>query len=258
MVSYDKELSSDVKGRNLAVVFTYIKPEFMIHAFKQQRDTLLNDRGICVARLGDIAVTMDKVDENSFSLSLENITNGVQYAGRIFNIVRSDPDEVVPLVEELFKKMQLINDKDIFEKRETIWRWYAMSWLEEQDISLDEYLETRMLVNSSDDQIHWKSFEEYISDDYLNVAATVDIIERFASDEEKEIYKTFAAKDIVELSQRRSYESIQESFENAPEEDVQKSYSFAIDVTASSRTEAREKLSELLKTLGKGKYNLRG
>ena len=240
-------------------MFTYIKPEFMIHAFKQQRDSLLSDRSICVARLGDYAVSMDKVDDNTFSLSLEKITTGAQFAGRIFNVETSEEEEIIPLVNDLFHKMQSIYDKEIFDRRENIWKWYAMRWLEEQDISLDEYLDSRMLNNTPDEYIHWKSFEEYIASDYLNVASTMDIIESFAEgEEERESYKSFAAKDIVELRQRNSLEAMQEIFDMHDEQKTRKAYSFGVDIVAGSRNEAREKLKTLLKGLEEGEVYIRG
>ncbi len=241
-------------------MFTYIKPEFMIHAFKQQRDTLLDGRNICVARLGDFAIFMGKVDENSFSLSLENVVSRTQYAGRVFNVETSDQKEIVSLIDDMFQKMQLVNEKEIFDRRECIWKWYAMSWLEEQDISFEEYFDNHMMHNAPEEYAHWKSFEEYMAQDYLNVASTMAIIEKYAfSDEEKENYKAFAAKDIVELRQKQSLESLQESFDSSDHDhNEKKAYSFGIDVVANSREEAREKLSNALNAFKDIEFYLRG
>ncbi len=245
------------KGRN--ELFTYIKPEFMIHAFLQQRDTLLNGRSICVARLGEFSISMTKVDEDTFSLSLENVETGSQHSGKIFNIKNTDHSEIVPLVNELFHKMQNLNEKQIFDHREDIWKWYAMSWLEEQDISLNDYLESRMLGTGIDEYAHWKSFEEYMSVDYLNVASTMNIIDRFASsEEEKKEYKAFAAKDIVELRQRQTLENIREKYPDGEEAEVRKAYSFGIDVVAESRAQAKEKLMNALKNFSDGEFYIRG
>ncbi len=240
-------------------MFTYIKPEFMIHAFKQQRDILLDGRSICVARLGDFAVSMGKVSDNSFSLSLENVVTGAQYAGKVFNVDTSSEDEIIPLVDEMFHKMQDINEKEIFEKRECIWKWYAMSWLKEQDISFEEYFDNHMLHNAPEEYAHWKSFEEYMAQDSLNVAATMELIDKYVySEEEKNAYKAFAAKDIVELRQRQSLETMQESFAGNSGHQERKAYSFGIDVVADSREEAREKLRNILNALDGGEFFLRG
>lgn len=241
-------------------MFTYIKPEFMIHAFKQQRDSILKNRSICVARLGEFAVSMDMIDEDSFSLSLENVKTGSQYAGKIINIKAMDEEEIIPMVNDLLRMMQTINDKEIFDNREQIWKWYAMNWLENQDISLNDYIESRMMHNAQDEGFHWKSFEEYMAKDYLNMAATMAVIDRFAGSlEEKEKYKAFAAKDIVELRQKRSYEVVQETFAAKNEGlTTPKTYGFGIEVVAESRVEAREKLQSLLKNVDQGIFFIRG
>ncbi len=240
-------------------MFTYIKPEFMITAFCQQRDTTLLDRSICVARLGDFAVTMEKVDDHRFSLSLENSDENTQYAGKIFDIEKSSEEEVASVVNDLFKKMKYINEKQIFDKRENIWKMYALSWLKEQDISLDDYLDIQM-GRDMDEKTRLESFEEYMSHEYLNVGSTMHIIEEFAqSDEEREILKTFAAKDIVELRQRHSLEQLQEEFESRKDEIFEKKiYGFGIEVVAQSRDEAREKLQDLLKNTAAGEFIIRG
>lgn len=241
-------------------MFTYIKPEFMIHAFCQQRDTTLLERSICVARLGDFAVMMEKVNDEAFSLSLENVSDGAMYAGKIFNIKNLKAEDVTPIVESLFRQMQVINEKETFDKRETIWKWYALSWLDSQDISPDEYLDNRLGHIGADDYPHWKSFEEYISQDYLSVAQTMDIISRYAGDdEEKEKFKKFAAKDIVEIRQRHSLEAMQEEFAARTEGyETKKTYGFGIEVVADSRMEAREKLEALLKDTLEGEFIIRG
>ena len=248
-----------MKGRTFGKMFTYIKPEFMISAFTQQRDSLTGGRTICVARLGDFAVSMEKIDSDSFSLCLENVVTGAQHAGKIFNITMVSQEEVTPIVEKMFHKMQSIYEKQVFDRRECIWKWYAMGWLEEQDISLDEYLESRMLSNSPDNYVHWKTFEEYMGSDYLNVASTMDIIERFASSEEEiELYKTFAVRDIVELRQKKSLEAILQHASDNIMIDHRKVFSFGVDVIAESRVEAREKLKALLSELDEGEFFIRG
>ncbi len=240
-------------------MFTYIKPEFMIAAFCQQRDTTLLDRSICVARLGDFAVTMERVDDHRFSLSLENATENTQYAGKIFDIDKSTKEEIATVVDDLFKKMQYINEKQIFDNRENIWKMYALSWLKEQNISLDDYLDIHM-TGEMDEQTHWESFEEYMSHEYLNVGSTMRIIEEYAqSDEEREQLKSFAAKDIVELRQRHSLEQMQEEFASRKDDFFEKKiYGFGIEVVAQSRDEAREKLQALLKDTTSGEFIIRG
>ncbi len=229
-------------------MFTYIKPEFMIHAFCKQRDTILKNRSICVARLGDLAVTMSLIDENSFALSLENVKDGSQYSGRAFNIKRAAQEDIVPVVEELFRKMQSLNDQEIFDKRESVWKMYALDWLESQGISFDDYIDSRLSQLPDEEGLHWKSLEEYIATDYLNVAATMRIIEKFSpSDEEKKELTDFVAKDIVELRQHYSLAAMQEKFDehDAKMESV-KMFAFGVEVEADNRDEAREKLMKLI------------
>ncbi len=241
-------------------MFTYIKPEFMIHAFCQQRDTALVGRSICVARLGDFAITMEKVNEEAFSLSLENAVSGSLYAGKIFNIKNLNAEDITPIVEDLFRQMQAINEKEIFDNRETIWKWYALNWLDGQNISLDEYIESRVGQHASEDAPHWKSFEEYMSHDYLNVSATMNLIEKYADNEdEKTIFRNFVAKDIVEIRQRHSLEAMQEELESGKKDnELPKTYGFGIEVVADSRDEAREKLARLLENVPKGEFIIRG
>ena len=229
-------------------MFTYIKPEFMIHAFCKQRDAILKNRSICVARLGDLAVTMSLIDENSFALSLENVKDGSQYSGRAFNIKRAAQEDIVPVVEELFRKMQSLNDQEIFDKRESVWKMYALDWLESQGISFDDYIDSRLSQLPDEEGLHWKSLEEYIATDYLNVAATMRIIEKYSpSDEEKKELTDFVAKDIVELRQHYSLAAMQEKFDehDAKMESV-KMFAFGVEVEADNRDEAREKLMKLI------------
>ena len=240
-------------------MFTYIKPEFMIHTFTEQRDNVLNDRSLCVARLGNYAVQMSKIDESTFSLSLENAFEGATYAGKIININDTGEEAIALVVEDLFRRMQSINEKEIFDMRENIWKWYALSWLKDQDISLEDYLDSRM-GHSYDEMPHWKSFEEFMSEDYLSIASTMDIINRYAqTPEECEKYRTFAAKDIVEMRQRHSMDAIKEEF--AAKEDGYentKTFGFGIEVVADSRNEARQKLEEILKNAPVGEFTIRG
>ena len=230
-------------------MFTYIKPEFMIHAFCKQRESILRDRIICVARLGDLAVNMALIDENSFALSLENVRDGSQYSGRAINIKKSSQEDVVPVVEELFKRMQAINDKEIFDKREHIWKLYAMDWLENQGISFDDYIDSRMSQLPDDEgfEFHWKGLEEYISSDYLNVVDTMRIIEKYSqSEDEKKEYLDFVARDIVELRQHYSLAAMKEKFDENKKLENRKLFSFGIEVEADSRDEAREKLMRII------------
>ena len=229
-------------------MFTYIKPEFMIHAFCKQRDTILKDRNICVARLGDLAVNMSLIDENSFALSLENVKDGSQFSGRAFNIKRSSEEDIVPVVEDLFKTMQILHDQAVFDKRESIWKMYAMDWLESQDISFDDYIDSRLSQLPDEESLHWKSLEDFIATDYLNVSATMRIIERYSqSDEEKKEYIDFVAKDIVELRQHHSLAEMQEKFQEHDENmESVKMFAFGIEVQADNRDEAREKLLKLI------------
>ncbi len=229
-------------------MFTYIKPEFMIHAFYKQRDTILKNRSICVARLGDLAVNMSLIDENSFALSLENVKDGSQFSGRAFNVKRSKEEDIVPIVEDLFRKMQILNDQEIFNKRESIWKMYAYEWLENQGISFDDYIDSRLSQLPDEESLHWKSLEDFIATDYLNVSATMRIIERYSqSDEEKKEYIDFVAKDILELRQHHSLAAMQEKFqENDENMESVKMFAFGVEVQADNRDEAREKLLKLI------------
>ncbi|WP_408070500.1 hypothetical protein [Butyrivibrio sp. JL13D10] len=236
-------------------MFTYIKPEFMIHAFCNQRDTILKDRSICVARLGNLAVNMSLIDENSFALSLENVKDGSQFSGRAFNIKRVKTEDIVPVVEELFRKMQILNDQEVFNKRESVWKMYAMDWLEKQGISFDDYIDSRLSQLPDEEGIHWKSLEDYIATDYLNVAVTMTIIDKYSiSEEEKSELTDFVANDIVELRRHYSLAAMQEKFQEHNErmENV-KMFAFGIEVEADSREEAREKL---LKLIGENKEGI--
>ncbi len=229
-------------------MFTYIKPEFMIHAFCKQRDTILKDRNICVARLGDLAVNMSLIDENSFALSLENVKDGSQFSGRAFNIKRSSEKDIVPVVEDLFKKMQILHDQAVFDKRESIWKMYAMDWLESQDISFDDYIDSRLSQLPDEEGLHWKSLEDYIATDYLNLGATMRIIAKYSqSEDEKAEYTDFVAKDIVELRQHYSLAAMQQQFQEHDDRMSQiKKFAFGVEVEAENRDEAREKLLQLI------------
>ncbi len=240
-------------------MFTYIKPEFMIHAFSKQRDTLLKDRSICVARLGDLAVNMSVINEDTFALTLENLKDGAQFAGRAFNVKQSRTEDVVPVVEELFRKMQALNDQAIFNKREHVWKMYSMDWMENQAISFDDYMDSRMSRIPNDEGFHWKGLEEYISSDYLNVEDTMRIIQKYSeSDEEKEEYLDFVARDIVELRQHHLLAALQEKFdEHNANFANRKLFAFGIEVEADSRDEAREKLYKIIGD-EKDKFIIRG
>lgn len=242
------------------MMFTYIKPEFMVQAFLQQRDTVLKERSICVARLGDMAVNMSMVDEETFTLSLEDVTNGTQYSGRVFNIDAATKEEAAEMVNGMFHRMQMINDQEVFEKRERIWKWYAMQWLDDEGISLDEYIDSWMGNDELKDKVHWKTFEDYISSDYLNVMDTMSLIEKFAlTEEEKMLFQRFVAKDIVELRQNHSFQNVQESFNH--EEPVfknKKSFTFGIEVVADSREEARKKLKGIIEESEDGGFYIIG
>ena len=190
---------------------------------------------------------MSLIDEDSFALSLENLKDGSQYSGRAFNIKKSSEEDIIPLVEELFKRMQAINDQEIFDKREHIWKLYAMDWLENQGISFDDYIDSRMSQLPSND-FHWERLEEYISGDYLNMVDTMRIIEKFTeSEEEKKEYLDFVARDIVELRQHYSLAALQEEFDEHDKQLANKKmFAFGIEVEAGSREEAREKLMKMI------------
>ncbi|WP_026512108.1 hypothetical protein [Butyrivibrio sp. LC3010] len=229
-------------------MFTYIKPEFLIHAFCKQRDELLKNRSICVARLGNLSVSMTRINDDSFSLSLEDVQNGTQYSGRAFNIKRSKEEDIIPMVEDLFKKMQTIYDQERFNKREHVWKMYALDWLESHGISFDDYIDSRMSHLPNDGGLHWKSLEDYISSDYMNLSATMRIIAKYSdSEEEKKEYTDFVARDIVELRQHYSLAAMQEKFDKHDEIlQNRKAFSFSIEVEADSRDEAREKLKKII------------
>ncbi|WP_026660854.1 hypothetical protein [Butyrivibrio sp. AC2005] len=191
---------------------------------------------------------MSLIDENSFALSLENVKDGSQYSGRAFNIKRAAQEDIVPVAEELFRKMQSLNDQEIFDKRESVWKMYALDWLESQGISFDDYIDSRLSQLPDEEGLHWKSLEEYIATDYLNVASTMRIIEKYSpSDEEKKELTDFVAKDIVELRQHYSLAAMQEKFDehDAKMESV-KMFAFGVEVEADNRDEAREKLMKLI------------
>ncbi|WP_197029534.1 hypothetical protein [Butyrivibrio sp. AE3004] len=209
---------------------------------------ILKDRSICVARLGNLAVSMTRIDDNAFALSLEDVNDGTQFSGRAFNIMRSKEEDIIPIVEELFRKMQAIYDQEVFDKRERVWKMYAMDWLENQGISFDDYIDSRMASLPNDEGIHWKSLEEYIASDYLILASTISIIGKYAqSDEEKKELTDFAAKDIVELRQHHSLAAMQEKFaQHDAELNNRKRFAFGVEIEAESRDEAREILKKLI------------
>lgn len=241
-------------------MFTYIKPEYMLHAFNQQKDTVLKERSICVARLGDLAVNMSRIDDESFSLCLEDTENGTQYSGRVVNVSISDEKEAAEMVKGFFHRMQLLNDREVVEKREHIWKWYGFKWLEKQGLSLDEYIDNILPNEELRDKVHWKSLEEFITSDYLNVVETINIIDEFAlSEDEKNLYKKFVAKDIMELRQSESLASLQEQFihEDNAFKNTQ-SFTFGVEVVADSREEARNKLREMFKDSEDGEFYIIG
>ena len=232
----------------MAHMFTYIKPESMISAFNKQKDTVLKERSICVARLGDLAVNMSYVNDDAFTLSLEDLKYGTQYSGRVINVDVSDEKDAAEMVEGFLHRMQMIHDQEVLEMREHIWKWYGLKWLEEQGITLDEYLDNIMSNEELKDKIHWKSFEEYIASDYLNVADTMNLISEFAlTEEENNIYSKFIASDIIELRQSHSFETLKKQFDHEDEVfENKKSFTFGVEVVADSREEARKKLQAIL------------
>ncbi len=233
----------------MAQMFTYIKPEFMIKVFREQRDAVLKERSICVARLGDLAVNMSYVNDDAFTLSLEDLKHGTQYSGRVINVDVSDEKEAAEMVNGFFHRMHLIHDQEVIEMREHIWKWYGMKWLEKQGLSLDSYLDNIMGNEELKDKIHWKGFEEYIASDYLNLSDTMNIIEEFAlTEDEKAFYHKFVAADIIELQKKHSLEVIKEQFPHEDEEVSEKknSFTFGVEIVAKSREEAREKLQKLI------------
>jgi hypothetical protein len=99
-----------------------------------------------------------------------------------------------------------------------------------------------------EESLHWKSLEDFIATDYLNVSATMRIIERYSqSEEEKKEYIDFVAKDIVELRQHHSLAAMQEKFQEHDENmESDKMFAFGVEVQADNRDEAREKLLKLI------------
>ena len=238
----------------MAQLFQYVRPEQMADTFRAQRAGILAERRIVAARRGDFTLFLEKIDDERLSLTLEEEGHHLRYAGRRLDISRDSDEAVADAVRTLEARLQTLYQEEVTARREQIWKWAVMEWLEEHDITFDDFIEVQLGKKElPEGQEHWPGKEEFLHGTYMDIGSVLHVIERFAqSDVELEEYRRFAVADVMELQQERSRARLMSGLMKGKRDDEERpvqTFTFRIEVEATDAAEAEDKLRRCLREL---------
>ncbi len=233
-------------------MFRYIQNEDVLKTFRELNRTVLLERPIIIARYGDYSVFLKYVSDTRLELSVENTLKNHVAQTRTYDIDKTTNELVSRGVRHACQKMAELSDAEVNRKRLQIWKWYLLDWQEKNVNAPEEFFEKEKiwLDEDTDSQKELMDMESYLHGEYLNMGATLALIEKYLADdpEHLEQFKKFAVADIMEMTSEDTKDnSLAEAEKKRLESGMKKhTYRFTVSVEATDKEHARQALLSYL------------
>ena len=231
--------------------FRYIQNDDVLKSFNEFKDTILAQRPVVIARHGDYSLFLIRVSDGELELSIENTAKKSRVESR--NYVISDTTEALVSrgVRHAVQKMAELSDEDINRTRLQIWKWYVMDWQKANADRTQEFMDKELSWDddAADGRNEILDMESFLHGEYLNLGNTIGLIERYLKDDKhKEMFKSFAINDIMEMtSEDTKDKSIAEAERlNRLGGPKKHTYQFMVSVEATDKEHARQALLNYL------------
>ena len=231
--------------------FTYIPNEDVLQSFIKFRDSLLLERNVVIARHGDYSLSLKCLDRDTLGLILTNDVKKTTVQSRSYDVNNTTDALVARGVRHAVQKMSELSDEDVSRKRLQIWKWYIMEWQKKNIGSTEEFVSRELSWDEEKAamEIEVMDMERFLHGDYLNLGNTLRLIDSYLTDDKhKEMFRTFAINDIMEMTSEDTKEkSIEEKEKRDLEEGMKcHTYRFTVSVEATDKEHARQALLNYL------------
>lgn len=231
--------------------FTYIPNEDVLQSFIKFRDSLLLERNVVIARHGDYSLSLKCLDRDTLGLTLTNDVKKTTVQSRSYDVNNTTDALVARGVRHAVQKMSELSDEDVSRKRLQIWKWYIMEWQKKNIESTEEFVSRELSWDEEKAamEIEVMDMERFLHGDYLNLGNTLQLIDSYLTDDKhKEMFRTFAINDIMEMTSEDTKEkSIEEKEKRDLEEGMKcHTYRFTVSVEATDKEHARQALLNYL------------
>lgn len=231
--------------------FRYIQNDDVLKSFNEFKDTILVERPVVIARHGDYSLFLIRISDGELGLKIENTVKKAEIQSRKYEIANSNDALISRGVRHAVQKMAELSDEDVNRRRLQIWKWYVMDW---QKANMDKTEEIMNKELSWDEETSNKNgeildMESFLHGAYLNLGNTIALIDKYLTDEKyKEMFKTFAINDIMEMTSEDTRDkSIAEAERLSQMEGRKKhTYQFLVSVEATDKEHARQALLNYL------------
>lgn len=231
--------------------FTYIPNEDVLQSFIKFRDSLLLERSVVIARHGDYSLSLKCLERDTLGLAITNDVKKTTVQSRSYDVNNTTDALVARGVRHAIQKMSELSDEDISRKRLQIWKWYIMEWQKSNALDREEFMSRELSWDEEKAarEIEVMDMERFLHGDYLNLGNTLSLIDTYLTDEKhKELFRTFAINDIMEMTSEDTKEKSIEEKEKRDLEEGMKShtYRFTVTVEATDKEHARQALLNYL------------
>ena len=231
--------------------FRYIQNDDVLKFFCEFKDTMLTQRPVVIARHGDYSLFLIRISDEELGLSIENTVKKNKVESRSYVISDTTEALVSRGARHAVQKMAELSDEDINRKRLQIWKWYVMDWQKANSSKTEEFINKELLWedDTNDKRKEILDIESFLHGEYLNLGNTIGLIEKYLKDDKhKEMFKTFAINDIMEMtSEDTKDKSIAEAEKLSQLEAPKKhTYQFVVSVEATDKEHARQALLNYL------------
>ncbi len=231
--------------------FHYIQNDDVLKSFMEFKDTILSERPVVVARHGDYSLFLTRISGSKLGLSIENTSKKAEIEKRTYETDKTTNDLVSRGVRHAIQKMAELSDEDTDRKRLQIWKWYVMDWQQANADKTEEVVNKELSweENESSKDKEVLDIESFLHGEYLNVGNTISLIEKYLKDEKhKEMFKTFAINDIMEMTSEDTRDKSLAEAERRSKLEGGKThtYQFLVSVEATDKEHARKALLSYL------------
>ena len=231
--------------------FRYIQNDDVLKSFIEFKDNILNERPVVIARHGDYSLFLSRVSCDELGLSIENTAKNLKVESRTYETDKTTDMLVSRGVRHAIQKMAELSDEDTNRKRMQIWKWYVMEWQQANAEKNEEFVSKELSweEDSIPDDKEVLDMESFLHGEYLNIGNTIGLIDKYLKDVKyKEMFKTFAINDIMEMTSVDTKDKSIAEAERLSQIEGKKmhTYQFIVSVEATDKEHARKALLNYL------------
>ncbi|SFP79526.1 hypothetical protein SAMN04487928_10875 [Butyrivibrio proteoclasticus] len=235
----------------MSKTFRYIQNDDVLKSFNEFKNTILVERPVVIARHGDYSLFLIRISDGELGLTIKNMVKKAEVESRSYEIATTNEALVSRGVRHAVQKMAELSDEDVNRKRLQIWKWYVMDWQKANIDKTDEIMSKELSWDEETSNRNGEilDMESFLHGEYLNIGNTIALIDKYLTDDKyKELFKTFAINDIMEMTREDTKDkSIAEAERLSQLEGPKKhTYQFVVSVEATDKEHARQALLNYL------------